>query len=116
MNKVYSIVDDYQRVHTLLQDTNILLIHISRPPYGHLTPGYFVRKYGEQYHYLGTLLGGSMPDPQRGLKALCGYLQSGHDLILLSTDVRHNHAVVQMILKAMPGIEVVQPAQVIAVV
>lgn len=131
MNKVYPI--GYNAggaeacVEQLMSDPNTLLIDIRYSPRSWRSTwqeATLRNSFGERYRAAGRFLGNinysskinkpiKIADPRVGIHGLMSYLKEGHDLILLCQCSSyldcHRKVVVDLLLKKMPEVEVVQP-------
>jgi len=120
----YSSYGSLAYVDQLMQQENMLLIDTRYKPYSWKADWKkeaLQKRYGARYRWAGAFLGNlnyqggpiKLANPERGIPGLIRYLCEGHDLILLCQcheySECHRSVIVDMLLKELPDVEVVQP-------
>jgi hypothetical protein len=114
-----------QRIDDLMREPMTLLIDTRYKPTSQMSQWRrrtLEQVYGERYRWAGEHLGNihfdtdlpiELADPDPGIARLCEYLQHGYRLILLCQCPNyaycHRNVIVQLLLKAMPSVQIIQP-------
>ena len=114
-----------QRIDELMRQPNMLLIDTRYKPTS-WSPQWRKQTlecvYKKRYRWAGAYLGNvhvhtdqpmELANPEPGVQQLCRYLQQGYQLIILCQCTTyqecHRHLVIDLLLQAMPHIQVIQP-------